>query len=404
MTSTKIRVTILVMPFRLDKFKIDSHEFFGSRLRVDGYLSRTGIQIYDRGNGTMAREQRDASEVFSKDSLASMRGMPVTIDHPPMKMVDEKNWRGLTYGHVGDDVGKAADGVHTKASIWVLDGLAQQQIIDGRLVELSIGYYAELDETPGINSRGERYDARQVNIRGNHLALLETNQARGGRDCRLRLDSEGNARYENDEAPPIADTTMMRSKPNRVLSSSHSRKRDQKMTVKLKVRADGYDHEVEAESDSLIVALEKERAKKKEIIDSMTNELDRLKAKLDTELAKTAELEEKLRVATDPDAITKAVEERTQLKKDAFVIAGKDIECSGDSLAIKRATLNAIGVKLDDKSDAYIEACFDARLEIASTEDSARRFKGARQIDDSDDSDFSFSVSEILSDRLKGGE
>ena len=43
---------------------------------------------------------------------------------------------------------------------------------DGRSRELSCGYYCDLDETPG-EYEGQRYDARQRNIRGNHLALVE---------------------------------------------------------------------------------------------------------------------------------------------------------------------------------------------------------------------------------------
>jgi hypothetical protein len=55
----------------------------------DGYihdtpvLTRTGIfQYRDPATGKMRSEFRPASEVFHVDSLASMRGKPITNDHP----------------------------------------------------------------------------------------------------------------------------------------------------------------------------------------------------------------------------------------------------------------------------------------------------------------------------------
>jgi hypothetical protein len=332
------------MPFRLDRFRIDRHEFVGARLRVDGYLSRTGVQIYDQGDGTQQREQRDASEVFDPASLRSMRAMPVTIQHPPLQMLDATNWRDLANGHVGDDVRKAEDGIHTKASIWILDATAQEQITSGQLCELSVGYYADLDETPGTNDKGEKYDARQIQIRGNHLALLHADQARGGPGCRLRLDSKGDARYDDPATDPI---------------------KREKRKMKLKIRADGYDHEVESESDSLAVALEKERTKQQEILDSRQENLDQVKAKLDAEIEKTKELEAKLATATDPKAMKDAVAAADQFEAAAIKVAGKEIDLTGDPSEIRKVALVARGVDVEGKSDAYIEARFDAYADVA---------------------------------------
>lgn len=45
-------------------------------------LTRTGVFEYRRADGTVQREYRPADEVFAADALASLRGVPVTDDHP----------------------------------------------------------------------------------------------------------------------------------------------------------------------------------------------------------------------------------------------------------------------------------------------------------------------------------
>jgi len=370
------------MPFRLDRFRIDSHEFVGARLRVDGYLSRTGVQIYDQGDGTVQREQRDSTEVFAPDSLRSMHAMPVTVGHPATQMLDAANWKQLAHGHVGNDVRPAEDGAHTKASIWVMDSATQKRVIDKELCELSVGYFADLDETPGTNENGERYDARQINITGNHLALLKSDQARGGPGCRIRLDSLGNAQYHTDQ--PAVDPV----------------KREKRM--KLKIRADGYDHEVEADTDSLAVALEKERTKQQEIVDGMKANLDQIKAKLDGEIEKAADLEAKLAEATDPEKIAAAADALAKIKADAIKVAGKEIPIEGTPHEIRCAALVARGVDVSDKSDAYIEARFDAYADTHVDHVGNARLKivGDPKADEEDDNEIN--LAEILSDKLAG--
>ncbi len=373
------------MPFRIDKFKIDTHELVGDRLRVDGYMSRTGVQTYDQGDGTVQREQRDPDQVFAKGSLESARGIPVTVGHPKNQMVDSGNWRALSHGHVGDDPRPAEDGMHTKASLWIMDKATQDRITGGELKELSGGYYADLDETPGVNDKGEKYDARQINIQWNHVALLKADQARGGKGCRIRLDSNGDAQYE-DEQPgdPV---------------------KREKRKMKIKIKADGYDHEVEADSDSLVVALEKERTGKAAVIEEMTATLDGLKAKLDAETEKTTELTEKLTAATDPKAISDAIEATIKIRTDAAKVAGKEIKTDGTPHEIRCAALKEIGIETEGKSEAYVEARFDGKLEDGPRIDhlGAARLSvvGDPELR-TDDDDLTLNLADELSNRLAG--
>jgi hypothetical protein len=158
------------------------------QITAEGYLvaapriARTGMQDYlavelgltDRNPMDRVRVYRPEDEVFHADAMASMAHLPVTINHPPF-MVDAKTWREVAFGQTGAEVMR--DGEFVRVPLVVMDAKAIQQVNDGK-AELSVGYTAELDFTPGETANGEKYDAVQRHIRGNHLAIVD--QARGG--------------------------------------------------------------------------------------------------------------------------------------------------------------------------------------------------------------------------------
>lgn len=355
------------MPIRYDRFQIDSHEVVGQVLRVDGFLSRTGVQVYDQGDGTQQREQRDADEVFSDDAMRSFHGVSVTVGHPRNVMVTDSNWKKFHKGHVGSDVRRAEDGTHTRASLYIIDGPTKKRILDSELTELSCGYYADLDFTPGVNEKGEHYDARQINIRGNHVALIRDNEARGGRGCRMRLDSQGDAHFADDEEDDDGrgDSGRPASTPDT------GRKRHM---PKITIRADGYDHIVEAEDDKLVVALEKERTTARAELDSEKAARTKAEADLEAERARAdaaeeakAKAEEDLEKATNVDAMNAAIEARAELRDNARLVSGKkDLDVTGSDAEIMRRALDARGTKIDENESAdYIRARFDFALEDA---------------------------------------
>ncbi len=122
------------------------------------------------------RVYRPPDEVFDPASLASFAGKPVTLDHPPA-MVDSGNWKSFAVGHSGAAV--ARDGDHLATDLVITDAPAVAKAEQGS--ELSNGYWADFDFTPGLTPDGEPYDAVQRNIRGNHIALVD--QGRCGPSC-----------------------------------------------------------------------------------------------------------------------------------------------------------------------------------------------------------------------------
>lgn len=333
-------------------FRIDAHEMVMGRLRVDGYISRTGIQIYSDGTGSERREYRPPDEVFDEESLMSLRGMPVTIRHPKV-FVDGENWKEHSVGFVGEVVEKADDGRHTVASIWIIDERAKELVSKGKLKELSVGYTAELEMIPGVSPDGERYDAVQRKIRGNHLALLPVGHARGGRSVALRLDSAGHAIFDDDGQDPSVTGEPM---------------------AKIKIRADGYDYVGEFTDDKVEQALERDRKAAAEKIDAAEKRVGELESKLDAAEKERDELKSKLDEATDPAKLAEAAKARQEFDAKLALVGGKDFDRDGlktdgrdpTDIELMAAALEARGIKLDaDASDARVEGRFDAEHDIA---------------------------------------
>lgn len=121
---------------------------------------------------------RPASELTSEETIESFNGVPFIDEH---EMIGE----GFTKY---DD--RPAGGVlfNVKANGGILTGdfkiyseELQEEISNGKK-ELSLGYLCDYELTKGVWN-GQRYDAIQKNIRGNHVALV--NHGRMGSDVRV---------------------------------------------------------------------------------------------------------------------------------------------------------------------------------------------------------------------------
>lgn len=180
MTSSKTRATC---------FRIDSSErTINGALRVHGRLTKTGVFGY-KFDGHTVREARTDSEVFAEESLDSLVGVPVTIDHPRSMFVDLANWQHLAVGNV---IKVDAKKPYVEGTIQLHDPRAIAMVEEKKLVEVSLGY--SMDPVEVLDS--DEADFMQTNIVYNHAALGPQGWARLGRDVSLRLDSEGNLDFE----------------------------------------------------------------------------------------------------------------------------------------------------------------------------------------------------------------
>ncbi len=152
-------------------------------LRVDATFTRTGVFVYRDAKGNEFREYRPPEEVFDAESIASFEALPVTDGHPPV-MVDPNNVGEYKRGRSGDTVKR--DGIHMVGALIIDDvALIERMSRKDGPREVSNGYACDLDMTPGVSPEGERYDAVQRNIRGNHVAIVDAGRAG---TARVRMD------------------------------------------------------------------------------------------------------------------------------------------------------------------------------------------------------------------------
>ena len=151
-------------------------------VRAEGYLTRAGIFVYRDAKGNTVRELRAPEEVMHPDALASFALVPVTNEHPPEALTAD-NAKQYAVGSVSESV--APEGDKVRATLMITDADAIAALDAGRS-ELSCGYTADVVIEPGT-WQGQRYDAKQTNIRGNHVALVDAGRA--GPTCSIRMDA-----------------------------------------------------------------------------------------------------------------------------------------------------------------------------------------------------------------------
>ncbi len=338
-------------------------------LRAPATLTRVGVFEYRFADGTTRREFRPPEEVFNADSLASLRMAPLTLEHPePIGTpVTADNSRQLSVGHLSDTIEREGDMV--RADLMITDAKAVRQVEKGERQEISLGYWREIDPTPGV-WRGTRYDAVQRNIRYNHAAI--TRKGRAGPEVRIRLDSEtavlvGDAEVSDDSPTPGASE------------------------MKFKLTIDGITHEIEC-AESSFQAISKglgDRDKRIEALDSQVSEarklVDEAKARADQAEAEGKKLKQQVTDAISPERVAELVEKRMDLEREAGPLLNADkadkdkIDLSkleDDEIRRQVILLADADAELKDVSRDYLHARYDATVKFLST-DSA---KGKRQV------------------------
>lgn len=327
------------------------------RLTRDGYLvadakiARAGIQLYtgkevDPENKHGLRDKaivrvfRPEEEVFSADALASFAHRPVTNDHPA-EAVGASNWKAHSVGITGNEI--ARDGDFIRVPMVVMDQAAIDDWKAGKR-ELSCGYTSQLVFGDGISPAGEAYDAKQTNIRGNHLAIVA--RGRAGSECRI---GDMGAPDAGDRKAPVHQG-------------------DRHMTLKT-ITVDGLPVET---TDAGAAAIEKFRG----LLDAAGKALaksEEEKAKVekekDAELAKKdAEIADLKGKVLDAKAVDAMVADRAAVLAKAKSLKPDLVADGLSNLDVKKAVL---GDTVKDKSEAYIDAAWDM-TKGSETNDSAR--------------------------------
>lgn len=296
-------------------------------LRVPGNVARVGIQDYLArelglpGNpNRIVKVYRPAEEVFHADSLASFDGVDVTINHPD-GLVNSSNYKKVSAGVVRG-TGRVVDGF-VQCDLIVKDQAAIDAINSGKC-ELSAGYTAVYDDTPGTTPEGEPYEMVQREIRINHVALVD--RARAGSGARV-YDREGKKMK-----------TIM-------LDSGSS---------------------VEIADDATAILVGDSFKRLNDRAEAAERKLEQVQAVAD---ARAEELAAAKQLTSDA-AIAERVKSIAAVQAVATRISGETCD-SVDILTIQRAALAKVRPTVDwaSKSEAYVQAAFDMAAEKPDDED-----------------------------------
>jgi hypothetical protein len=301
-------------------------------LKVPGRVARTGIQEYlarelglDGDPMRVVRVYRPEEEVFADASLSTYDASAVTNNHPH-GLVTAANYKGLTVGVVRGSGRR--DGDFVVCDLIVKDKATIDDITSGKC-ELSAGYTAVYDDTPGVTDDGQEYHYIQRDIRINHVAVVD--RARAGANARFFDHNPGG------NTMPVLITT------------DSGRSVDVADPANAQVVADSFDRLLKRATDA-------------------ESKADKAQATAD----KAAEDLVEARKASSDVAIGERVKAISTTQALARKVAGDGFTCDSlDVIEIKRAALAVALPKRDwsDKSAGYVECAFDAESDKDDDDD-----------------------------------
>lgn len=297
---------------RYDNYSFQAIKTDEGFIKDSPIIGRTGILVYMNADGSTRREYRPPEEAFKADSLASIRGKPITMGHHGL-VTNETYNQSKPIGTVLSE-GKQ-DGENIRADVVIYDLNTDDR-------ELSCGYQTELEETSGVTPDGEHYDAIQRNIRYNHLAIVP--RGRAG-NARLNMDGE------------------------QILESEV-----EKMSKKIKLD-NGIEYDVPAEVEVAMKAMTEKADEQKKEFDALSAKYDSATAEIEKLKQDAAKAEADFKAKFD-EAVKTTIELRTIAQKHGIEKAD---EMSNEE--IKKAVVAKVHPKLslDGKSAEYIEVAFD---------------------------------------------
>lgn len=325
-------------------------------VRAEGYLTRAGIFVYRDAKGNTVRELRTPEEVMHPDALASFALVPVTNEHPPEALTAD-NAKQYAVGSVSESV--APEGDKVRATLMITDADAIAALDAGRS-ELSCGYTADVVIEPGT-WQGQRYDAKQTNIRGNHVALVDAGRA--GPTCSIRMDA-------TDVAQEIAmDSVMIEVGGAKYSVPAEMAAELAKMLADKGIKPEMADMAKPAQEEVVAVKADAQR------------KIDSLQARLDG-----------LQSAASAKALRESIaqEVRADIAVTELAVRFDAALAASDTLEDKRRKVVAKidpSVKLDGKSPEYVAGLLDALVQARGEQAAASPRAGSVRLDANESDD-----------------
>ena len=310
----------------------------------EGYLmgkaivTNIGVFTYANGDGTYSRELRAPEEVFNMDSMQTLRGKPITNDHPGERVTVDNIDKYAVGKTEGDPI---SDPYHLSIGL-VFDNKDAITDIKGGKRALSCGYDCDLEQKSGV-WMGVPYDAVQRNISYNHISLVD--RGRAGDDAIIRMDSvDATLIHIIDKEVPMAEKALRT------------------------ITIDNVDFQAE---DKVIEVYQAEKTRS----DTLQKNLDSLNAEKSAVVAERDALKEKQDALQKQFDEMKAnhidkseIEKLVQARMDLYEVAKKakvEFKDSDSEKDIMIAVIKAVApkAKVDAADDVYIQTRYKIVVE-----------------------------------------
>lgn len=368
------RADFFMEEFATSKFTEDGNGY----LNGQAVITNIGVFPYfvedENGNRVVRWEARMEEDVFSPEHKKSLQMIPLTNDHPDQAVTPETA-KLLQVGFIGDGIIETF--LHLTGPISITDKKAIEDVKNGKRA-LSEGYKVDIEMVEGVYL-GTPYQARQRNLRANHVAIVDT--ARAGDDAVIKMDKKDGYRFDG-----ISTIDLRRLNLGNINSNTNINKEDNNMPNLKVIKIDGVDREAEAE---VIIAHKKETDRADGLQtekDQLVKDGQELQAKhdaLDVENKKLKEDAEKAKKES-PVQIDEAVTEKLGLITTAtkFDVETKAEMTSDDikkAVIIKAYPGDDMQKKLDENDSTYIGTSYDLAVKHLEslTEDGAANANAA---------------------------
>lgn len=354
--------------------RLDSGDSFPFKVKIT--LAKVGVLPYINADGTVTNEAKLPEDLFHADTVASLKGAPITMEHPP-GLVNPVNAGDLVKGSVGDSIEPKKDTLVSQGYIY--DAELIKRVKDG-MKEVSMGFTNTLEKKDGIIN-GEEYDHIQRNIRVNHVAVTESGRA--GPEVAIHLDSNNDLAVEKTDAVEKEIKKMADNKNKIVLTlDADIIKKIGNLSAILKTKDN--EHIGKAAEQIGEVAAELQAALEKAPPPDSISELAAAKQEIATLQAQVENLQGVIEAAkaaaeaaTSPETMNQLVQERAEVVKTAESLI-KDFDGKNKDGKIKTNKQIMVEVANDlmptkdgetkittDSKDEFVKARYDAALEVA---------------------------------------
>lgn len=339
----KIKYTQCQLKFDSKKLEYNQNGY----LKVNAYVAKVGIvSRVDPKTGETCNEFVTEESLFSKESLDSLIGIPVTQFHPALNgtriLLDTQTTAMFQKGFsVGIPEKIKTDGeIYLSVPILITDSNVINDVVNNITPEISLGYRSKDKKFSGF-FKNINYNYVQEKRINNHIALERNGNNRSGSDVRVKMDSQDGQfiHYEN----------------------INIKNEDKRMDL-VKMKCDS--KEIEVTEVAQLVLESKFKADAKEITDLKALNLD-LQNKYDSERAKTDEQKELIK-KLDSYKSKIEIQEKDGLLKQITPILGSDFKFDGKTaFELKKETIKKLrpDLNLDNESEGYILGRFDTIME-----------------------------------------